>query len=71
VALVVPGLIAAGLGMLIMKRQRSRIRIAKMRREDARRRVQQYRQSNRVEPFIGPGDTAEQPGQDALRRRVA
>lgn len=74
------GVAVAALGALIARRQKARLHAVKRRREDRLRRVRQYRENSRVEPFIGPHiatgfdarvSPAEGLGTGAIRRRVA
>ncbi len=74
------GFAVAALGALIARRQKARLHAARRRQEDWLRRVRQYRDNSRVEPFIGPHigsrldariSAAEDPGAGAIRRRVA
>jgi ABC-type Fe3+ transport system permease subunit len=60
------GVALASLGVLIARRQTARISVEKRRVEDRLRRVHQYRDATRLEPFIGPGTDA---GMDKPRRR--
>lgn len=78
--LAVCGVAVAALGALVARRQKARLHAAKRRREDRLRRLRQYRDNSRVEPFIGPHiasrfdavvNAAEGPGTGAIRRRVA
>lgn len=52
--LAVFGMGAMALGRAIADRQAHLLEAARMRREDARRRVHHYRQNVRIEPTIGP-----------------
>ena len=72
-----PGLLLAGLGVAAMacgavtvRRQSALLDAARRHREDALRRVPLYRDTGRMEPFIG-SETGERRGEDAPRRRVA
>lgn len=72
------GLGAMALGALIAKRQAAALDAERRRVEDGLRRVHQYRDGSRLEPFIGPGEgdtqsvgSAGHQGHDTARRRVA
>jgi ABC-type Fe3+ transport system permease subunit len=62
------GLALGSFGALIARRQMARIHVEKRRVQDRLRRVPQYRDDARSEPFIGPGQEA---GMDEARRRIA
>lgn len=69
IAFAVVGIGLATLGGFIAGWQTALLDDERTRREDRLRRVQIYRDSGRVEPFIGPGAHLQQ--QDAKERRVA
>lgn len=52
--LAVLGVVLTALGVLIARRKMAVIRLEKWQRQDRLRRVQRYRDSSRLEPFIGP-----------------
>lgn len=62
--LAVLGVVLTVLGVLIAKRKMAVIRLEKRQTQDGLRRVQGYRDSSRLEPFIGPDIAA---GTDAER----
>ncbi|HEX6265438.1 MAG TPA: hypothetical protein VFZ81_00915 [Burkholderiales bacterium] len=63
------GVALGSLGMLIVRWQAARISVERRRVQDRLRRVHQYRDASRLEPFFGPGTAA--GTDDAQRRRVA
>lgn len=63
-AAALAGVTLGSLGVFVVRRQAVRIAVEKRRAEDRLRRVHQYRESGRREPFIGR-DT------DARNRRIA
>ena len=63
------GVALGSLGMLIARWQAVRINVERRRMEDRLRRVRQYRDASRLEPYIGPGNAA--GTDDAQSRRVA
>jgi hypothetical protein len=69
IAFAVIGIGLAALGGLLASWQTALLAEERRRREDRLRRVRIYRDSARVEPFIGPG--AHLQPQDAKERRVA
>ncbi|MGH8668352.1 MAG: hypothetical protein ACREUN_00935 [Burkholderiales bacterium] len=68
-AVAVAGIGLAALGLFIAGWQDAMLDEERRQRENRLRRVQIYRDSGRVEPFIGPG--AHLQPQDAKERRVA
>ena len=52
--LAVLGAVLTALGVLIARRKMAVIRLEKWQSQDRLRRVQRYRDSSRLEPFIGP-----------------